>query len=228
VVGIADIHIGIAGNIGVGKSTLSSTLCKSPCKEMLLSAVGAAREMQILQENVENPYLPLYYKDPKRWAFASQIRFLIHSLEQQKKIADSNEIIIEDRTIHEDVFVFAEALYKQGIMEEMDFQTYMRLFQSTDAIICNPTLLVYLKVNNVNILLERIKKRNRESEKEMKKEYLEMLNEKYHTFFNAYKGEKLEVFAEGDADNDPNFFQKISKRIAERITELRPEQKSLQ
>lgn len=177
--------------------------------------------MTVLHENINNPYLEKYYQDQKRWAFHSQIRFLIHSLEQQKEIMNLPGMVIEDRTIHEDVFVFAKSLYKQDILDKTDWQTYLRLFKKTYDIICYPDLLVYLKVNDIKILIDRIKKRSRKAEAGIPVEYLTMLNERYHNFFKNYRGAKIIINAEKDMSKDKEFFNEIVYKIVEKINELK-------
>ncbi len=105
-------------------------------------------------------------------------------------------------------------------MNITDYETYMRLFNNTRKIICYPTLIVYLKVKDVGVLIERIKMRDRKAEAGIKKDYLELLNKTYNEFFDNYMGPKIVIDAEWDMD-EKDFFMKITRRIVETIRDLK-------
>ena len=179
------MHIAIAGNIGSGKTTLTT---------MLAQYYGWTPKF----ESVEfNPYLQDYYKDISRWSFNMEIYFLKQRFNDLIEIAHSQETIIQDRSIFEGVYVFTATNKAMGNLSERDYETYMDLFDSMVMIVKLPDLMVYLRAS-VPTLVANIQKRGRDYEQEMKLEYLENLNKRYEDFiFNKYKGRLLVV----DVDN---------------------------
>ena len=111
------MYIGIAGNIGCGKTTLTELLAKHYQWEPRYEAV------------VDNPYMDDYYKDLQRWSFAMEVFFLKERFKDVLEFNDSENIVIQDRTLHEGVFVFTANNYSQGNMSDRDFETYMELYE---------------------------------------------------------------------------------------------------
>ena len=124
--------VAVAGNIGVGKSTLVSKLCESLGWE------------PFYEPEAENPYLPDFYEKMKRWAFHSQVYFLTHRLRIHQQIIDSPNSVIQDRCVYEDAEIFAQNLYNQGHIRERDFKTYWELYQVLSKFLPPPDLVVYL------------------------------------------------------------------------------------
>ncbi|MDA9726898.1 deoxynucleoside kinase [Bacteroidota bacterium] len=168
------MHIGIAGNIGVGKTTL--------CKML-----GKHFEWKPSFEAVDNnPYLNDFYLDMQRWSFNLQVFFLNSRFRQIKEIADSEETIIQDRTIYEDAYVFAPNLHAMGLMSSRDYENYLSLFSLMESFVKAPDLLIYLR-SSVPNLVNQIQSRGRNYEESIRIDYLNRLNERYEAFFSDYK-----------------------------------------
>ncbi len=158
--------VGIAGNIGVGKTTLTRNLA------------DRLDWVPYYESVIDNPYLNDFYQDMRRWSFNLQIYFLAHRFKAQKDIADSGKPAVQDRTIYEDVEIFARSLHEQGYMKERDHQTYRDLFNNMVPLLPKPDLIIYLKASK-KTLLARIKQRGRDFEKTISPDYIEYLNRAY-------------------------------------------------
>jgi deoxyadenosine/deoxycytidine kinase len=172
------MHIAIVGNIGAGKTTLAELLAKSYGWEPLFEAVD------------NNPYLEDFYNDMKRWSFNLQIYFLNSRYRQLMDIQKSGRNIVQDRTIYEDAFIFAENLHDMGLMTTRDYENYRSIFDNMTAYIRPPELLVYLKAS-VPTLVNNIQRRGREYEIGIRIDYLSKLNEKYQKWISNYNLGKL-------------------------------------
>jgi deoxyadenosine/deoxycytidine kinase len=162
--------IAIAGNIGAGKSTLTS---------MLSTALGWE---PFYEANAENPYLADFYTDMKTWSFHSQVFFLGKRLEHHHQLVQHPGSVVQDRTVYEDAEVFATNLYEQGNMSERDYDAYRRLYEAISAFLPPPDLVIYLQ-GSVDTLLARISQRGREFEQNIAASYVERLNRLYDEFF---------------------------------------------
>ena len=170
--------IAIAGNIGAGKTTLTEFLANH-------------YKWQAFFENVDgNPYLSDFYEDMRRWSFNLQIYFLSKRFDHHQEMLAKNTGIIQDRTIYEDVEIFAKNLNDMGLMSDRDFQNYSNLFQSMESFITPPTLLIYLRAQ-VPTLVKQIQKRGRDYENTIRIDYLERLNEYYEDWIQRYSHQKL-------------------------------------
>lgn len=174
------MHIAIVGNIGAGKTTLAELLAKSYGWDPLFEAVD------------NNPYLEDFYNDMKRWSFNLQIYFLNSRYRQLMDIQESGRNVIQDRTIYEDAFIFAENLHDMGLMTTRDYENYRAIFDNMTAYIKPPDLLVYLKAS-VPTLVNNIQRRGREYEIGIRIDYLSKLNEKYQKWIGSYDSGKLLV-----------------------------------
>ncbi|MEO7212743.1 deoxynucleoside kinase [Mucilaginibacter sp.] len=179
------MHIAIVGNIGAGKTTLTEMLAKNYGWEPLYEAVD------------NNPYLEDFYSEMKRWSFNLQIYFLNSRYRQIVEIQRSGRNIIQDRTIYEDAYIFAENLHDMGLMTTRDYENYESMFDNITEFIKPPDLLVYLKAS-VPTLVNNIQRRGREYEIGIRIDYLSKLNEKYDKWIKNYKLGKLLVL---DKDN---------------------------
>ncbi|KPL80567.1 deoxynucleoside kinase [Ornatilinea apprima] len=165
--------IAIAGNIGVGKSTLARLLSQR-------------LEWQPFYEPVtENPYLSDFYKDMRAWGFHSQIFFLSHRLQIHLDLVNYPGSVIQDRSIYEDAEIFAQNLFLQGHLSERDWKTYWTLYQSMTEFLPPPDLVIYLRASE-KTLLERISHRNRDYEKKIQPEYLKELNQLYENWIHGF------------------------------------------
>ncbi|WDF54085.1 deoxynucleoside kinase [Mucilaginibacter sp. KACC 22063] len=179
------MHIAVVGNIGAGKTTLTELLAKNYGWEPLYEAVD------------NNPYLEDFYSDMKRWSFNLQIYFLNSRFRQIAEIQQGSKDVIQDRTIYEDAFIFAENLHDMGLMSSRDFENYNNIFENITSFIKPPDLLIYLKAS-VPTLVNNIQRRGREYEIGIRLDYLSKLNEKYTKWINGYQLGKLLVV---DMDN---------------------------
>ncbi len=158
--------IAIAGNIGVGKSTLTEMLSRRLGWEPFFEAV------------TDNPYLADFYQDMRRWSFHSQIFFLSRRLHHHHNLLQRPNSVVQDRTVYEDAEVFARNLYQQGLMSERDYASYRGLYEVLSLLLPPPDLVVYLRAS-VPTLITRIANRGRSFERGISPDYLAQLNDLY-------------------------------------------------
>ena len=175
------MHIAIAGNIGAGKTTLTSLLAKH-----------FKWEPQF-EEVITNPYLDDFYTKMERWSFNLQIYFLNTRFKQISAIRESGKSVIQDRTIYEDAFIFAPNLHDMGLMAGRDFENYKSLFDLMESFVAPPDLLIYLRSSIPN-LVKQIHKRGRSYENGISIDYLNRLNERYEDWIKRYDKGKLLIF----------------------------------
>jgi len=179
------MHIAIAGNIGAGKTTLTSLLAKHYKWEPHYESVA------------ENPYLDDFYGSMERWSFNLQIYFLNSRFRQILEIRESGKNIIQDRTIYEDAHIFAPNLHAMGLMTNRDFGNYETLFELMERLVSPPDLMIYLRAS-IPTLVGQIHKRGRDFENSISIDYLSRLNERYEAWITTYKKGKLLII---DIDN---------------------------
>lgn len=165
--------VAVAGNIGVGKSTLTALLSQRLGWRPFYEAVD------------DNPYLKDFYADMRTWSFHSQIFFLSRRLQHHRKIVDCPTSAVQDRSVYEDAEIFARNLYCQGRMQERDYQTYRELYAAMNLFLPPPDLIVYLQAS-VSTLHRRIALRGRDYEREIEPAYLEQLNELYEEWADTF------------------------------------------
>ena len=165
--------IAVAGNVGVGKSTLTELLSSYLCWEPFYEAVD------------DNPYLADFYQDMRTWSFHSQIFFLSRRLSHHRQIIERPGTVIQDRSVYEDAEVFARNLYLQGHMVERDWRSYWDLYQTVITILPPPDLVIYLRAS-VPVLQERIRQRGRDYEQDISAEYLAQLNDLYEAWVENF------------------------------------------
>jgi deoxyadenosine/deoxycytidine kinase len=185
------MHIAVAGNIGSGKSTLTSLLAKHYKWEPHFEKMD------------DNPYISDFYEDMQRWSFNLQIYFLHSRFHTINQIKDSGSGIIQDRTIYEDAYIFAPNLHSMGLMSTRDFDTYQSLFASIKSMLRPPDLLIYLRAE-IPTLVNQIQKRGREYEDAIRLDYLKRLNERYEAWISTYKEGKLLIIDVNDMDFENN------------------------
>ena len=165
--------ITIAGNIGVGKSTLVQLLSERLGWEPVFEAVA------------ENPYLADFYKDMERWSFHSQIFFLSRRLQQHHALWQRPSSILQDRSVYEDAEIFARNLYMQGNMSQRDWGCYWELYQTLTTVLQPPDLVIYLQAS-LPTLRRRITQRGRDYEQNIAEEYLAQLNDLYEEWVEKF------------------------------------------
>lgn len=165
--------VAVAGNIGVGKSTLV---------EMLCARLGWT---PFYEPVAENPYLSDFYGDMQAWAFHSQIFFLTHRLRSHQRLAQHPTSAIQDRSVYEDAEIFAHNLFLQGHMRARDYQTYRDLYLTLVEFLPPPDLVIYLRAS-VATLRARINRRGRSYEQQISDEYLEGLNRLYEDWIGGF------------------------------------------
>ena len=180
--------LAIAGNIGVGKTELTTRLS---------AELGW---MAYYEPVIQNPYLDDFYADMARWSFHLQIYFLSERFKAQVQIGASPLPFIQDRTIYEDAEIFARVLHDQGSMTDVDYRNYTALFHVLVGFLRKPDLIIYLKASP-DVLMERIARRGRASEKSIAKSYIGRLNDAYEDWMRRARAE-TEVL-EIDTDHVP-------------------------
>ena len=204
------MHVAIAGNIGSGKTTLTTKLAKHYKWEPHF-------------EDVENnPYLNDFYKEMQRWSFNLQVYFLNSRFRQIIDIKKNAKDFIQDRTIYEDAFIFAPNLHSMGLMSTRDFQNYKDLFDLMDSLVQGPDLLIYLRAT-VPTLVSQIQKRGRDYESSIRLDYLTQLNDRYEAWISDYDAGNLLII---DVD-EINFSEEnddlkvIIKKIDSQLSKLK-------
>ena len=181
------MHIAVTGNIGAGKTTLTTMLAKH---------YGWSAQYEDVDHN---PYLDDFYQDMSKWSFALQMYFLGSRFRQVKEIRESGKNIIQDRTIYEDAHIFAENLNEMNLLSDRDYSNYTSLFNLMKSFVSAPDLLIYLKAD-ISTLTKQIAKRGREYEVGISIDYLMRLNNKYEAWINSYKEGKLLIIDVNDLD----------------------------
>lgn len=195
------MHIGIAGNIGCGKTTLTRKLSEH---------YGWTPKYESV---TYNPYLEDYYKDIERWSYNLETYFLAQRFQDLLEISKSDKVIIQDRTILEGVHIFVANNKAMGNLSDRDFDTYMQLFNLMMSMVREPDLLIYLK-SSVPHLISQIQKRGRDYEMGISIEYLNNLNERYDQWIADYPGKVLIIEADDlDFENRPEDFAQITDKI---------------
>lgn len=204
------MHIAIAGNIGAGKTTLTTMLAKRYGWKAHFEPVD------------NNPYLADYYEDMNRWAFNLQIYFLNKRFRDVVEISRSADTVIQDRTIFEDAKIFAPNLHDMGLMSDRDFDNYTHLFDLMLSLVKLPDLLIYIRCS-VPHLIDHIQMRGREYEQTMRIDYLRGLNERYEEWIKSYDGHLMIVDGDTiDFANNSQDFQQVADMIDDRLFGLFP------
>ncbi|SMO42135.1 deoxynucleoside kinase [Fodinibius sediminis] len=197
--------ISIAGNIGAGKSSLTGLLARHFGWQPVYESVD------------DNPYLSDFYEDMRRWSFNLQIYFLSSRFRHQKKMLEMEGRIVQDRTIYEDVEIFAKNLHEMGLMSDRDFNNYHALFEEMVNYLQAPNLLIYIRAQ-VPTLVEQIQQRGRDYENTIRIEYLERLNRLYEDWIERYPHEKLIINTDDlDFVNNDEDLGRIIELVEQRL-----------
>jgi deoxyadenosine/deoxycytidine kinase len=199
--------VAVAGNIGVGKSTLVTMLSDRLGWKPFFEPVG------------ENPYLADFYRDMRTWAFHSQIFFLTRRLRIHRQMIDHPSSAIQDRSVYEDAEVFAHNLFRQGLIGERDYNSYCELYQVLIEFLPPPDLVVYLRAS-VSTLQERIRLRGRDYERQITTDYLRQLNVLYESWISRFSLCPVLTVPADDLDYVaiPAHLDLIVRKVEEKLT----------
>ncbi len=197
------VFLGIAGNIGSGKSSLT---------RLLAEHFGWTPYFESVEDN---PYLRDFYGDMSRWAFHLQVYFLSNRFRSHKAIVEGGAAVVLDRVIYEDAGIFARNLFEIGKMDERDYRNYVALYDVMTEYLRPPDLLIYLRAN-VDTLLRQIGLRGRSFEQAIPREYLEQLNRHYESWIKRYDKGPLLVVESDDLDfvNNHDDYENLMATIA--------------
>ena len=179
--------IAIAGNIGIGKSTLTKKVAEHFGWKPYLEPV------------TENPYLKDFYADMKKWAFHSQMFFLGKRLQDNYELVKEKSSVIQDRSLYENAEIFAKYLFKRGFISKRDWDVYQTIYRTCIKILPAPDLVIYLKAS-VDKIIQRIQSRGRDFEKDISKQYLADLNNLYDDWAGNFKLAQTVVINYDDLD----------------------------
>ncbi|MGW8224641.1 MAG: deoxynucleoside kinase [Anaerolineales bacterium] len=199
--------VAVAGNIGVGKSTLVALLCKKLGWQPFYEPVA------------DNPYLVDFYADMQTWAFHSQIFFLTHRLRMHRQLLDHPTSVLQDRTVYEDAEVFASNLYLQEKIHPRDYRTYRELYEILTEFLPPPDLVVYLRAS-VPTLHARINSRGRDFERQITQDYLDQLNQLYEKWIAGFSLCPVLTVPSDDLDYVANtsHLNLIAAKVQEKLT----------
>lgn len=198
-------YVAIAGNIGAGKSSLTGLLADNFSWNPYYESVD------------DNPYLSDFYEDMRRWSFNLQIYFLSSRFQHQKEMLSKKENIIQDRTIYEDVEIFAKNLHNMNLMSDRDFKNYSDLFHQMSYYLRPPDLLIYLRAE-VPTLVKQIQQRGRDYENTIRIDYLEKLNKLYEDWIDRYSHDKLIIDTDNlDFVNEKEDLGKVIELVEQRL-----------
>jgi deoxyadenosine/deoxycytidine kinase len=199
--------VAVAGNIGVGKSTLVEMLCVRMGWEPFYEPVS------------ENPYLADFYADMDAWSFHSQVFFLAHRLRAHYNLAQHPSSVVQDRSVYEDAEIFAQNLYLQGHIQQRDYRTYRELYETTMRFLPPPDLVIYLRAS-VPTLEHRIHSRGRHYERTIPADYLQGLNNLYETWIDNFTLCPVLAVPADDLDyvSHPGHLRLIVQKVSDKLT----------
>ncbi len=203
------IFVAVAGNIGSGKSSLTRLLSEQYGWHAYFESVD------------DNPYLPDFYSDMKRWSFHLQVYFLSKRFQDHRIIVEGGKSVIQDRSIYEDAEIFAHNLYESGQMDERDYRNYRALFQVMSNYLKPPDLMIFLDAR-MDTLMAQIARRGREFEQSIKREYIEQLDKHYHDWIKRYKLGPLLVIPSDHVDfvHERGDFNRVLMLVQAKLFEM--------
>ncbi len=204
------VFLGIAGNIGSGKSSLT---------RLLAEHFGWTPYFESVEDN---PYLRDFYGDMSRWSFHLQVYFLSNRFRSYKSIVEGGGAVVLDRVIYEDAEIFARNLFEIGKMDERDYRNYIALYEVMTEYLRPPDLLIYLRAS-IDTLLRQIALRGRSYEQSIPREYLEQLNHHYESWIKRYDKGPLLVVESDELDfvNNRDDFDTLMATIASALAKGR-------
>ena len=204
------LFVAVAGNIGAGKSSLTRLLAERFGWNPYFESVD------------DNPYLPDFYGDMSRWSFHLQIYFLANRFKHHKRMTESGESVIQDRSIYEDAEIFARNLHEIGKMDDRDYSNYVSLFQVMTDYLKSPDLMIYLRAS-IDTLVQQISRRGRSFEQGIQREYLEQLNKHYEDWITNYRRGPLLIIESDNLDfvNRQTDLEQIVRLVNARLSSTR-------
>lgn len=199
-------YVAVAGNIGVGKSTLVALLCQRLGWEPFYEPV------------TENPYLEDFYRDMRAWAFHSQVFFLTRRLRAHRQLMEHPTSVVQDRSVYEDAEIFALNLYRQGHIGERDYKSYYELYTVLTEFLAPPDLVVYLRAD-VPTLVQRIHNRSRSYERQIAPDYLAQLNVLYEEWIARFSLCPVLTVPAGDLDyvSNPSHMDLVVSKVLDKL-----------
>lgn len=199
-------YVAVAGNIGVGKSTLVALLCQRLGWEPFYEPV------------TENPYLEDFYRDMRAWSFHSQIFFLTRRLRAHRQLMEHPTSVVQDRSVYEDAEIFALNLYRQGLLGERDYLSYYELYSVLTEFLAAPDLVVYLKAD-VPTLVKRIQNRSRAYERQIAPDYLAQINVLYDEWIARFSLCPVLTVPAGDLDyvSNPSHMDLVVSKVLDKL-----------
>jgi hypothetical protein len=200
------LFVAVAGNIGAGKSSLTRLLAERFGWKPYFESVD------------DNPYLPDFYGDMKRWSFHLQIYFLANRFKHHKRMTESGEPVIQDRSIYEDAEIFARNLHDIGKMDDRDYKNYVSLFHVMTDYLKSPNLMIYLRAS-IETLTKQISRRGRSFEQGIERDYLAQLNKHYEDWITNYKRGPLIIIENDNLDfvNRQGDLEKIVTLVRQKL-----------
>lgn len=192
-------YIVVEGAIGVGKSSLTN---------IIADRFQARRVMEVVEEN---PFLASFYTDRNKYAFQTQMFFLLSRFKQQQELFQQD--LFSNITVSDYLFA-KDRIFAALTLDENELALYERVFGALGPQVTKPDLVIYLQAR-MDVLLSRIKKRNREFERRFDVGYLEGLVRAYNDFFFHYTDTPLLVVNTSDIDfvNNPDDLENLLQVI---------------
>ena len=179
-------YIAVEGNIGAGKTSFTKMVDDEyNCR-------------LILEEFADNPFLPLFYENPKRYAFTVELFFMTERYKQMEDSLVAQQNLFSDFTISDYIFI-KTLIFARKNLNEKEFKLFQQLFTTLQQNFPNPDLLVYLH-RNVDILLDNISKRGRDYEKNISRDYLYNIQDSYFEYFRNIVSFPILIIDLGDID----------------------------
>ncbi|MFC1774867.1 deoxynucleoside kinase [Nanoarchaeota archaeon] len=214
---IESLTLGVGGNIGVGKSTFVQAVMKPPLSTNLLHVFKNDGRFTVKSytEQFDSNVLDHFYKDSVANALMAQLHFLRKRVERYELSRNHMGIVLDDRIISEDYYIFALAQLELGHMSQVQFNEYEAMFNRIAADIPEPDLFVYFRAS-VDTLLKRIQIRGRKEELNISPRYLEKLNELYERMIKVLNCPVLTI--ETDDKELSTFHEEAVVKIIDEIT----------
>ena len=192
-------YIAIEGAIGVGKTTLAKTISNT------------MKCQTLFEDYIDNPFLKKFYDENQSNSFSTQLYFLLKRIDQSEKINRTNDMLISD-------FYFGkDELFAKLNLSELEFEMYSSIRQKLNFIPPLPDLIIYLQAST-DILIERIKKRGLDVEKNIKKKYIESVNDLYLKHFHEYTSSPVLIINTSNVNiNDQKDYQLLIEEISSDI-----------